>query len=415
MTTFTTSDTIHTQERNDSGAHAANLTNGADDVVVTFNNVSSDADVAAALFNNISQNVTAHNGVVLALNVSNATTDDVSAAFLPGGPPGRLNEVALFLMVYFLPVIFILGILGNSVSFVVFLSEKMRRVSTNVYLAALSASNSVFLLAVGVSWTDMVGWKLMHVQGLCQATVYLTYCSGFVSVWLVVCITVENFIINFFLHRASCHCTIRRALSLVLLLNVTAFLLYDFAIWTTGVVGNNDGSRPQFYCQTYLKYQEVVEVFTLIDVAVTLVIPSALILILVVPTCVRNLSCQARAARLRSIVLSRRERALLRVTRLLCVIIVSYVLLTAPSHLNKLRHLLGRERGGGGGGGGSPSTDMIIVFIVQTLYFLSFSMNFVYFLIWGKNFRDRFCFLCKGLCRVLCRCRQKLFRDHIVT
>ena len=319
----------------------------------------------------------------------------------------ELNEVTMWLMVYVIPVIFSFGIFGNCVSFVVFLSEKMRRVSTNVYLAALSASNSVFLVAVGVSWTDVVGLKLMHRQGLCQATVYLTYCSGFVSVWLVVCITVENFVINFFLHKASKHCTVRKALSLVTLLCVTGFLLYDFAVWTTGVMSFNS-SRTQ-YCTAYPEFQSIVEMFTLVDIIVTLIIPTVFILALVIPTCVKNISRNSRRAASARVMLSRKERALLRVTRLLCVIIVSFVLLTAPSHLNKLRHLFLAPTGGQGAG----SADMFVVFICQVFYHLSFSVNFVYFLIWGKNFRRKFCHLFVSLYKRMGRCRRKLFlADH---
>ena len=60
-----------------------------------------------------------------------------------------------------------------------FLSEKMRRVSTNIYLAALSLSNCVFLLTVAIVWSDLPGYKLVHRSlALCQATVYLSYCSS---------------------------------------------------------------------------------------------------------------------------------------------------------------------------------------------------------------------------------------------
>ena len=322
-------------------------------------------------------------------NVSDVNSTDAAAAF-PVPQLSRLNEVTMAMIVYFLPLVFTFGIVGNSVSFVVFLSEKMRRVSTNVYLAALSASSWVFLVAVAVSWTDVVGLKLMHRAGICQATVYLTYCSDFLSVWLVVCIAVENFVINFFLHRASSYCTIRRALSFVVVLCVTGLLLYNFAIWTSGVISINGSDNH--YCHIHPQYRPVVEFYTLVDTGVTLIVPSVVILVLVVPTCVKNISCRSRpgaAVVAASVLLSRRERARLRVTRLLCVIIVSHVLLTAPSHVNKLRHLLSEGGGGGGGeGGGGGRTDVVVVLLVQTPYHLSFSMNFVYYLLWGKNFRD---------------------------
>ena len=373
------------------------------------------ADITANNYNNNNNNNSINNnGDTAAAAAESSNNSSAPSSPSTSRAVSELNEVTMWLMVYVIPVIFSFGIFGNCVSFVVFLSEKMRRVSTNIYLAALSASNGVFLVAVGVSWTDVVGLKLMHRQGVCQASVYLTYCSGFVSVWLVVCITVENFVINFFLHKASQHCTVRRALSFVVLLCVSGFLLYDFAIWTTGVLAafNNNSSSSSSqsqYCTAYPEYQSIVEMFTLVDIIVTLIVPTVVILALVVPTCIKNLSwcgSRGRTASSARVMLSRKERALLRVTRLLCVIIVSFVLLTAPSHLNKLRHLFfGGRRGAQQAAG---STDMFIVFICQVFYHLSFSVNFVYFLVWGKNFRERFCHLFVALYKVVCRCRRKL-------
>ncbi|KAK7499262.1 hypothetical protein BaRGS_00009522 [Batillaria attramentaria] len=316
--------------------------------------------------------------------------------------PGRLYDVTVGLVTYVQPVICLFGIVGNSVSFVVFLSEKMRRVSTNIYLAALSASNSVFLVALGVAWTDSVGMTFMHRHGICQAIVYLTYCSAFLSVWLVVCITIENFIINFFLHKASTHCAVRKALGLVVFLIVTALLLYDFAIWTTTVVVDPGTGRS--YCIVIEGYKSVLEIYTCIDVAITLILPSVIILSLVIPTCVKNICCRrTTGVPSTSIILSRKERALLRVTRLLCVIIVSFVVLSGPSSLNKLRHLfVGNSKSNS-----QPSgTDVLVQYFCQVFYYLSFSVNFVYFLVWGKNFRQRFCHMFGSVYKFLCRCRR---------
>ena len=121
----------------------------------------------------------------------------------PSYPYSTLSQATFWMILYIQPIIFCVGIIGNILSFIVFLSTKMRQISTNVYLSALSASNSVFLLAVGITWTDMIGMKLLHHRGVCKITVYLTYCSIFISVWIIVCIAIENFLINFCLYQVS--------------------------------------------------------------------------------------------------------------------------------------------------------------------------------------------------------------------
>jgi hypothetical protein len=102
---------------------------------------------------------------------------------------------------------------------------------------------------------------------------------------------------------------------------------------------DNADSEPQLYCQNLPEFKSVLDVFTIVDVFLTLLIPIVVIVALVVPTCVKNITCGPRGATSASVVLSRKERALLRVTRLLCVIIVSFVVLTVPSNIIKLREV----------------------------------------------------------------------------
>ncbi|XP_050393368.2 uncharacterized protein LOC126811620 [Patella vulgata] len=227
----------------------------------------------------------------------------------------------------------------------------MRTISSNIYLAGLSASNSAFLLALFVVWLEITGVRLIHQEGWCQTVIYTSYVCGFLSVWLIVCIAIENYIITFHLSKASKLCTVHRTFLVVIGLAVFSLLLYDFALWSTKVVVFNNTS----YCIVPEQYGTV---------------------------------------------LSRKERSLLRVTRLLFVISVSYLLLTLPSHVNKLRHLFTTELS-------VSLTDRAVQHLFQLFYYASFSCNFIYYLIWGRNFREFFrnwyiLFKEKEKCRIIC-------------
>ncbi|XP_046573171.1 B1 bradykinin receptor-like [Haliotis rubra] len=310
--------------------------------------------------------------------------------------PDTIHQVAHCLTLYFQPIICLFGVVGNIISLIVFSSKKLRTVSCNVYLAALSASNSAFLLALFIVWLEMLGIRLVHQNGWCQTVIFVTYVCSFLSIWLIVCITIENFIITFHLHDAPRLCTVSRALVVVGGLTFFAFLVYDFALWST----KETEIQNTTYCFVSDEYGTIVAVLTCVDVVITLVLPSLLIISFLIAIFIRNIS-QPNGFRtnLRR-VLTRKERALLRVTRLLFVITVSFMIFSAPSHVNKLWYListLSTDKSE------ATQNDRVTQHLCQLVYYTSFSCNFVYYLIWGKNFRHVLFNIIKSVGKCCCK------------
>ncbi|ELU17949.1 hypothetical protein CAPTEDRAFT_202372, partial [Capitella teleta] len=54
-------------------------------------------------------------------------------------------RIIYYLDLYFVPIMVVVGLLGNLISFLVFVATYMRRLSSSVYLAALSMVDMVFL------------------------------------------------------------------------------------------------------------------------------------------------------------------------------------------------------------------------------------------------------------------------------
>ena len=84
-----------------------------------------------------------------------------------------------------------------------FLSKNLRRLSASVYLAALSASDSMVLLVyVLLDWLvkGLPYWpgghsaRVIHTAGGCHLFLFFSYTFRFVSVWLIVVFTIERFI-----------------------------------------------------------------------------------------------------------------------------------------------------------------------------------------------------------------------------
>ena len=104
---------------------------------------------------------------------------------------------------YFTPIIFLIGIVGNVLSLIVFVSKNMRKLSASIYLAALSISDLMALFFYVLPEWLKHGLPLLpghhaaiflQEHGICQMLLYLQYIARFLSSWLVVCFTVERYI-----------------------------------------------------------------------------------------------------------------------------------------------------------------------------------------------------------------------------
>ncbi|ESO85288.1 hypothetical protein LOTGIDRAFT_130696 [Lottia gigantea] len=104
---------------------------------------------------------------------------------------------------YFTPVILMIGLTGNLLSLRVFLSKNMRKLSASTYLAALSTSDILALIFyVLVDWLKRglpalnpdLQVTFLETNVTCQAFLYLSYLSRFLSAWFIVSFTAERYI-----------------------------------------------------------------------------------------------------------------------------------------------------------------------------------------------------------------------------
>ena len=99
------------------------------------------------------------------------------------------------------PLVILIGLAGNILSLVVYMSRNMRKLSASVYLAALSASDTIVLFFyVLPEWLkhgtltliDPNNVLFLQKEGFCQLIVYVQYMSRFLSSWFVVFFTIER-------------------------------------------------------------------------------------------------------------------------------------------------------------------------------------------------------------------------------
>lgn len=111
-------------------------------------------------------------------------------------------RVGAMFFAYFTPIIFVVGIIGNSLSLAVFTSKNLRKLSASTYLAALSVADiSSLIFYVLVEWLRRglehidPGVKLTFLDknGFCQVLLYMAYISRLMSAWIIVIFTIERF------------------------------------------------------------------------------------------------------------------------------------------------------------------------------------------------------------------------------
>lgn len=188
-----------------------------------------------------------------------------------------LHQVTLFLNIYILPVIILIGILGNSVSFLVYvMTPRLCRQSSSVYLAFLAAVDNMFLVSVFVVWFGFIGMQVFHKDGWCQIISYCTYVCGFLSVWTVVSFTVERWIVVFHPLKRHRLCTRKRAIILMTSLTLGSLAFYSFSIFTQHA--ETMGNRP--VCTQVDKPYHFLQAVRSLDTIITIIIPFITIIVM---------------------------------------------------------------------------------------------------------------------------------------
>ena len=98
------------------------------------------------------------------------------------------------LYTYGIPIICVFGILGNILSFKVFIFTSFKKHSSSIYIGALSLSDTGFLASLFLSWLGggRIGVQYTSNPVWCHVMIYVTYLCSFLSVWYVVLIMFDR-------------------------------------------------------------------------------------------------------------------------------------------------------------------------------------------------------------------------------
>lgn len=142
------------------------------------------------------------------ITLENMSPEDL--LLLTGGIPGPNNVTELLklqtqkskereiIIRYVAPLILSIGLLGNLMSGLVLLQRQMRKLSTNIYLAVLSITDiTVLFSGLFLVWLSVVFEINIKTTSefLCKFMNLLAVSSSQFSSWLLVCVSVERFVV----------------------------------------------------------------------------------------------------------------------------------------------------------------------------------------------------------------------------
>ncbi|XP_063886882.1 neuromedin-U receptor 1-like [Scylla paramamosain] len=185
------------------------------------------------------------------------------------------------LNLYYVPLLIVVGFVGNLLSCVVFLNTRLRMRSSSYYLAALAVADVTYLFILFLVWLDLLGFNTFNVNVMCQLEIYLGSVSSSLSVWLTVAFTVERFIaVQYPLQRPTV-CTVHRAKTVILTLTGFSVTVHLYVFVTAGVIVHHDeGGVPITECNLRMDYRGLMNVINWVDTLLTLVVPFIMIVVM---------------------------------------------------------------------------------------------------------------------------------------
>jgi len=189
-------------------------------------------------------------------------------------------NLQLFIWIYVLPAVVLIGIVGNIVSIILLLRKAFRQTTTGVYLPLTAVADIMFLLTGALEILEVTHVFDVREYNVWTCRMYkvLHYTAGDVSIWLLVAFTFDRFIAVCFPLRKQRVCRWRRAVvaSTVIVLLSLAKNVHEF--WTRGPEYTTSGQFRRI-CGSQQQYHFFLQ-FVRPWIAFTLIVAVPFILIL---------------------------------------------------------------------------------------------------------------------------------------
>ena len=188
------------------------------------------------------------------------------------------------LMLYVPPIIIVLGTFGNVFSFIILRRRAMVKVSSYHYLASLAVADTL-VLYIGLLrlWLGELTGSDFHDSSdwVCKLTVSFGYTASDLSVWLIIAVTVERYIVVCFPLKASSMINTSRAKKVIIFLVLVMFAINLHFLWTVEIVDRKMDSKNVSNCEAAPHHEQLVnDVWPWVDACIYSFVPFIVILVL---------------------------------------------------------------------------------------------------------------------------------------
>ena len=290
---------------------------------------------------------------------------------------------------YWFPILVPIGLIGNTLSFLVMIRPNNRKVSTCIYMAAISINDNLMMCLALNGWLVTIGKLYESSRWVCKSLAYLVNFSLQTSTFLVLVMTIDKYVAIKWPLRASTFSTSTRALSMSLGV-ITCTLCYNVPhLFASDLV--------KHMCVGYVLGSLKTKIYSWINFLVNFIIPFSLLIHMnhAIVKAVRNsrkmfrTKDQGTDTRRRSM-----KNAENQLTTMLLLVTTLFLILLFPAYIRFIYStFVGRD---------TPSKyaiSLLMFEITHKLYNTNNGINFFLYCLSGERFRN-------DLRKVLC-CLEK--------
>lgn len=290
-------------------------------------------------------------------------------------------DVAYALIKYSFPLIIIAGTVGNTLSFLVLLSKKLRKQSVYLFLACLAISDTLVLYFSALkTWLRVITeYEILHQSYLsCKLITFILHASFHLSSWFVVLVNLDRFYAIWWPIRAVFVFSPKRA-KIVLVATTLSACIYSSHVFWTYTLKLDDKGRI-LTCVSSDKYQYfMMHIFPSLKLTTYCFLPFAFVLMMNIAIICKLVRRSNQVRRLTSQA-HQSVNNKYKIVSLLLTLSFTWLILTSPYNIWSLTGYRGTEKS-------NKENTLLLKTILFTMMYINHALNFYIYCLTGRKFR----------------------------
>ena len=179
-------------------------------------------------------------------------------------------KVATYITKCWFPILTPVGLIGNVLSFLVMIKPNNRKISTCIYMAALSVNDNILMLIAFDTWlvTSLQLYERHPIE--CKTKVFVALMSLQNSTFQVLAMTIDKYIAIKWPHKAATYSTPKKAKNIVISIWVFVIIYNIPHTFLTGVIERS--------CIAYSIVGVITKIYSWLTFVINAIIPFTLLI-----------------------------------------------------------------------------------------------------------------------------------------